>query len=99
MDENKTRFKNLIDAKMDDHKLENVEKEKYLGDIITTDGNNMKNVEARRSKSVGIIKQINRMLNEVCYGPYHFEVALLFRESFLLNGILTNSEAWYNVKS
>ena len=39
------------------------------------------------------------MLNEVCCGPYHFEVALLFRESFLLNGILTNSEAWYNVKS
>ena len=26
MDENKTRFKNLIDAKMDDHKLENFEK-------------------------------------------------------------------------
>ena len=99
MDEAQTGFKNLVDVKMDDHKLENVEKEKYLGDIITTDGNNMKNVEARRSKSVGIIKQINKMLNEVCYGPYHFEVALLFREAFLLNGILTNSEAWYNVKS
>ena len=33
MDEAKTGFKNLVDVKMDDHKLENVEKEKYLGDI------------------------------------------------------------------
>ena len=97
-DEAKTGFKNLVDVKMDDHKLENVEKDKYLGDIITTDGNNIKNVVARRAKSVGINKQINKMLNEVCYGPFHFEVALIFRESFLLNGILTNSEAWYNVK-
>ena len=99
MDEAKTGFKNLIDVQIDDHKIENVEKDKYLGDIITTDGNNMRNVVARKAKSVGIIKQIHTMLNEVCYGPYHFEVAMLFRKSFLLNGILTNSEAWYNVKS
>ena len=30
MDEAKTGLKNLIDVKMDDHKLENFEKEKYL---------------------------------------------------------------------
>ena len=30
--------------------------------------------------------------------PFHFEVALILRSSLLLNGILTNSEAWYGLK-
>ena len=38
------------------------------------------------------------MLREVCYGPYHFEVAMVFRETLLLSSILTNCEAWYEVK-
>ena len=32
------------------------------------------------------------------FGPFHFEVALILRSSLLLNGILTNSEAWYDLK-
>ena len=69
-----------------------------MGDILSADGTNLKNVISRQNKSIGINKQIGNMLREVCYGPYHFEVALVFRETLLLSSILTNSEAWYKVK-
>ena len=80
------------------HKIANVTKYKYLWDIISTDGSNMKNVLSRKEKSIGINKQINKMLNDWCFGPFHFEVALIFRESMLLSSILTNCESWYKVK-
>ena len=92
-----TGFENLSDVQVDDYKLEKVENEKYLGDVISADGTNTKNVISRQNKSYGINKQIGSMLREVCYGPYFFEVAMIYRESLLLSSILTNSEAWYKV--
>ena len=73
---------------MEDHKIENVTKDKYLGDITSTNGSNMKNVLSRKYKSIGINKQIIKMLNDWCFGPFHFEVALMFRESMLSGSIL-----------
>ena len=93
-----TGFDNLTDVRLEDHKLEKVEREKYLGDIISADGSNLKNVTARKDKSIGINKQICSMLQEVCFGQFHFEVGSIFRESLLLSSILTNCEAWYGLK-
>ena len=33
----------------------------------------------------------------VSLGEYYIEIALLFRESIFLNGILTNAEIWYSI--
>ena len=38
--------------------MEQSEEEKYLGDIITKDGRNIKNIQARVNKGKGIIKRI-----------------------------------------
>ena len=35
-----------------------VDKEKYVGDVITSDGKHTKNIDARRSKGVGITCEI-----------------------------------------
>ena len=35
--------------------------------------------------------------DEICYGPYHFEVAVMLRNALLISSMLCNSEAWYNV--
>ena len=88
----------MKDVQLDDHQLQKVGKEKYLEDILSADGSNIENVISRQKKSFGINKQISSMLREVCYGPYHFEVAMVFRETLLLSSILTNCEAWYKVK-
>ena len=37
------------------------------------------------------------MLDELCLGDYYFESANILRNSLLLNSLLSNSEAWYNV--
>ena len=34
----------------------------------------------------------------LCFGQHHFEIATLFRESLLINGMIYNSEIWYNLK-
>ena len=36
---------------------------------------------------------------EICFGKHHFEVAIVPRNSFLINSLLFNSEAWYNVSN
>ena len=68
----------------------------YLGDILSSDGKNAKNIKDRISKGIGIISQIMNIIDEVSFGPYLFEIAMLLRESILINGITTNAEIWYN---
>jgi hypothetical protein len=81
----------------DEHLMEDLEEDKYLGDIIMNNGKNTKNIKARKDKGEGIRKQIITMLEDVCFGPYEFEVANIWRNSLFINSILTNSETWYNL--
>ena len=84
----------LVDSFTGSSLVESSDSEKYLGDIICKDGSNKKNIEARKGKGTGIKNQIMDILDDICFGPYTFEVALVLRDSLLINGILTNSEAW-----
>ena len=95
--EYETGIKNLIDVQTDDHKIELAEDEKYLGDIITVDGKNSKNIDARVSKAQGIIQQLKCIFEEMSFGHFIFEVAVTLRNSLLINGILTNLEASYGL--
>ena len=69
----------------------------YLGDILSNDGKNSKNIKDRISKGMGIITQIMNILESVSFGEHYFEIAKLLRETMFINGILTNSEVWYNL--
>ena len=96
-DEFKTGICNLEDVLVDDHILEKVDKEKYLGDVISVDGRNTKNIAARKAKAVGIVHSIMSILQDICFGPFHFEVAVMLRDSLFINSVLVNSEAWYGL--
>ena len=92
---------NKIDGKMTDTctgkvLMERREAEVYLGDILSRDGKNTRNIAARKNKGLGIIKQILYILEGSCLGE--IEAALILRSSLFLNGILTNSEVWYGLK-
>ena len=78
-------------------KIYKAENEKYLGNIITTDGKNVKNIEARVSKAQGIIQQLKCIFEEMSLGKFIFEVAVILRNSLFINGILTNFEACYGL--
>ena len=81
------------------NKMEEVLEEKYLGDIISQDGRNMKNILSRVNKGIGITNQIMAILEEIFFGPYYFEVVVTLRSSLFLSSLLSNSEAWYNLTS
>ena len=94
---NETGVRNLKDVFNGDFKMESKEAVKYLGDIIAADGTNLKNVENRKAKASGAVKQILSILDEICFGPFFFEIAMVLRNSLLISSLLTNSEAWYGL--
>ena len=96
-DEMMTGIENLVDVQTSDHKIELKEDDKYLGDIISVDGKNAKNIAARAAKAQGIIKQLKNILDEMTFGKFIFEVAVVLRNSIFINGILTNLEASYGL--
>ena len=77
---------------------ETVTKDKYVGDVLAANGSNTENVKQRTDKGYGIVNEIISILGEIPLGPYRVSVGLKLREAMLLNGILFNSEIWYNLK-
>ena len=71
--------------------------EKYLGQIISSDGRNTKNIEKIRNKGIGIQNRIIQMLEAMPGGQYHFEIAVIYRNSYLISSMLSSSEVWYGV--
>ena len=80
-----------------EHIMEEKSEEKYLGDIITTDGKNIKNILARVAKGKGIVIRIFTILDAIPLGKRYFEIGLILRDVLLVSSMLFNSEAWYNV--
>jgi hypothetical protein len=79
------------------YEMKEVNHEKYLGDILSNDGKNVKNIAARKNRGHGTISQIMSMLDDICFGKFYFEVAIILRDTLLISSLLTNAEAWYNL--
>ena len=58
-----------IDIFEGDVEMEESCEEKYLGDLIASDGSNKKNVAARKGRGFGIIDKVMAMLEEISFGP------------------------------
>ena len=87
--------KEELDIFKDEIAMTDSTNEKYLGDITSSNGSNAKNIEARQNKGKGMVSQVLTILEDICFGNFQFEVAVILRNSLLINGILTNAEAWY----
>ena len=77
--------------------MKKVDSDKYLGNIISGDASNQKDIEKKLSKGMGIISQIMALLSEVSLGVHYFKIGLLLREALFVNGILTNWEVKYGL--
>ena len=77
--------------------MEDVKTDTYLGDVISSDGKNTENIKKRVLKGLGIVTQILNLMEKVNFGEHFIEIGLLLRETMLINGILFNSEVWYNL--
>ena len=92
-----TGMQEIIDICNGEQVMEEKLEEKYLGDVISTDGRNIKNIKTRILKGKGINSRILTILDGIPYGQFYFEVAILLRNSLLVSSMLTNTEAWYNI--
>ena len=80
--------------KVHDCEMNRAKFDTYLGDVVSVDGRNSRNVDARVSKAMGIIAHIMDILKQVVFGHHYFKVALVLRDAMLVNGVLTNAEVW-----
>ena len=78
-------------------KMNNSDREKYLGDMIDKTGTLQATIDKRKTKGDGIVAEILSIVSEIPLGKHKIEVALRLREAMLVNGILFNSEAWHGV--
>ena len=72
-------------------------KQKYLGDIYTVDFKIDENIEMRHNKGIGIVNNIISIIKHISFGYFSFEIALILRNSLLINGILYNIETLFNL--
>ena len=73
--------------------------EKYLSDIISGNGKIDENIEARVGKGIGSTNSIISLVEEISFGEHYFEMALLLRNSMLINSMLCSSEVLYGIKN
>ena len=64
--------------------------ERYLGDVISANGQNLKNIKARIAKGKGIVNKIVTMIDGFHFGKQYFEVGI---NSLLVSNMLFISEA------
>ena len=74
-----------------------VTEEKYIGDVISSDGKHTKNITSRRSKGIGISNEIIIILSSLCLGAHYFDVALMLRRAMLVSVLLFNAETWHRL--
>ena len=67
---------------------------KYLGDLITNDGKNAKNLEAWRNKIKGTTVSINSIAANDTLKKIETKVLLELHEKVSIAGLLTNAESW-----
>ena len=86
----------IIDQFSGKQEMKPVNFDKYLGFVISNNGNNMKNIEAVKNKSIGVIKQILSTLQNL--GKFTFECAFIYMNSILRGSTLYACETYYNLK-
>ena len=96
-DKDLINIRNLEDTEDGTHCMNKSDSNKYLGDYISSTRGNKDNIAARRGKGVSVVRQIANMMEDMCLGPYTFEVMVILRNSLLINGMLANSAAWYGL--
>ena len=58
--------------------------EKYLVQLLSSDGSNVKNVENRANKGIGMAGTMQSILTNVPGGKFHFEIAVMMRNAYLI---------------
>ena len=79
--------------------IQSVPKQEYLGSILSEDGRNDANINAKIAKGQGIINDIMTILDHIYFGTYFIEALLLLRQSLLITVFPHDIEIVYNLSN
>ena len=68
-----------------------------MGQIISSDGKNDLDCQERYHQGIGSANQILSILNAAAFNKTYFQSALLFRNSMMINSMLSGVEALHNL--
>ena len=77
--------------------IEEVKEQKYLGFILSSNGNNIANIQAMERKSIGVIRTILNKMEKLKLRQYYFECSKIFMNVILRGSILYAGECYYNL--
>jgi hypothetical protein len=77
-------------------KMSEVTEQKYLGFVISSDGSNTNNIEAKKKRAIGITKHIQYLIKDL--GKFTIECGIIYLNSLLRSSILFAAEAMYDIK-
>ena len=77
--------------------VSHMNEEKYLGQIISSDGKNTKNIQKMRNTGLGLQNKVTQMLDAMPGGQFNFIIAKILRNSYVISSILSSSEVWYGI--
>ena len=87
----------LVDKHVGTSKIKTVEKAEYLGSIITYNGSNKETIQDRISKSLGNIRDISHIPQNMHFGKFQMNAFKLLRHT-MIDSILTyNLEVMHNL--
>ena len=64
------KFKDIFEG---ENKIEEKESEKYLGDVLSVDGKNIRNIKTRVNKGTGVVNKIITVLEGIPFGKQYFK--------------------------
>ena len=86
--------KNPKEWKLGEQIITEADNYRYLGDIISKDGKNEKNIEARKAKTVASVVTINTIAAYDTLRGIETAILLELHEKIIVSGLLSNAESW-----
>ena len=94
------RSKNVVETwKLGDKTIESASEYKYLGDIITRNGTNKRNLEERQKKVNQAVRGIKSCAQHEVMEKVQNQVIIRLHETVVIPALLTNAESWTLTKS
>ena len=96
---NKTTRNNCPKKFSDNEIMKESNKEKYLGDFLSTRANSKDTIETRKARGYSILSEISAMLKDVPMGNQRTNIGLQLRKAWFHNSCLANSEVWTGINN
>jgi hypothetical protein len=85
------------ELKIQDASMKQTHQEKYLGDVISSDGTLDATIKQRKAKAYSYLSEIRALLSDMPFGKRRLQIGLMLRDAMFVNGVLCNSEVWHNI--